>query len=67
MLPFWQEKQAKLFPQAIQLSQVPTLGEVLTQEIQNNERNEDVLLQRGEAKLQQIATKPLDEYILDRL
>ena len=67
MLPFFMEKQAKLFPQAVQLSQIPTLGEVLTEETQKNAMNEDILLQRGEAKLNQIASKPIVQYILDRL
>lgn len=67
MLPLWQEKQAKLFPQAIQLSQIPTLQDVLTEETQKNAMNEDILIQRAESKISQIASKPIVQYILDRL
>ena len=67
MAPIWQEKQAKMFPTAIQLTQTPTLADVLTEETQMNAKNEDVLFQRAEAKLAQIASRPIVQYILDRL
>jgi hypothetical protein len=67
MQPIWYEKQQKMFPTAIQISPIPSLGEVITEEAQRNAGNEDVLLQRAEGKLAQIAPRPIVQYILDRL
>ena len=67
MQPIWQAKQASLYPTAIPISQTPSLGQVITQEIQSNASNPDVLLQRAELQLKEVAVGPNDEYILDRL
>ena len=34
--PIWQAKQATLYPTAVPILQTPTLGQVITEEIQNN-------------------------------
>ena len=47
MAPIWQAKQASLYPTAIPITDTPTLGQVITQEIQSNASNPDVLLQRA--------------------
>ena len=65
--PMWKEKQMTMYPTAVQISQTPTLGQVITEEIQNNAMNPDVLYQRAEQKLLQLADKTNTEYILDRL
>ena len=65
--PIWQAKQATLYPTAVPISQTPTLGQVITEETQRNAMNSDVLYQRAEQKLKQIADNANVEYILDRL
>ena len=65
--PIWAAKQASLYPTAIPISQTPSLGHVITQEIQSNASNPDVLIQRAELKLKEVADGPNIEYILDRL
>lgn len=67
MAPFWAEKQKALFPTAIQLTQTPTIGQIITEETQRNASNPDVLYQRAEQKIKQIADNANTEYILDRL
>ena len=67
MAPIWQQKQALLYPTALPISQTPTLGQVITEETQKNAMNHDVLYQRAEQKLLQIADKVNVEHILDRL
>ena len=41
--PLWAQKQATLFPQAIPLTQTPSLGQIITQETQKNAYDPDVL------------------------
>jgi len=65
--PIWQQKQMTLYPTAVPISQTPTLGQVITEETQRNAMNSDVLYQRAEQKLKQIADNSNVEYILDRL
>ena len=65
--PIWAAKQATLYPTAVPITQTPTLGQVITEEIQKNAMNSDVLSQRAEQKLLQLADKTNTEYILDRL
>ena len=65
--PIWKAKQATLYPTAVPISQTPTLGQVITEEIQKNALNSDVLYQRAEQKLSQLADKTNTEYILDRM
>ena len=65
--PIWQAKQISLYPTAVPITQTPTLGQVITEEIQKNAMNSDVLSQRAEQKLLQLADKTNTEYILDRL
>jgi hypothetical protein len=65
--PIWKAKQMTMYPTAVPISQTPTLGQVITEEIQNNAMNPDVLYQRAEQKLLQLADKTNTEYILDRL
>ena len=67
MAPFWAEKQKALFPTAIQLTQTPSIGQIITEEAQRNADNPDVLYQRAEQKIKQIADNANTEYILDRL
>jgi hypothetical protein len=67
MAPFWAEKQKAQFPTAIQLTQTPTIGQIITEEAQRNAGNPDVLYQRAEQKIKQIADNANTEYILDRL
>ncbi len=50
MAPFWAEKQKAQFPTAIQLTQTPTIGQIITEETQRNASNPDVLYQRAEQK-----------------
>ena len=38
MQPIWQAKQASLYPTAIPISETPTLGQVITEEIQKRQR-----------------------------
>ena len=65
--PLWAQKQATLFPQAIPLTQTPTLGQIITQETQKNAYDPDVLYQRAEAKIKEIADNTNTQYILDGL
>ena len=65
--PMWASKQATLYPTAVPITQTPTLGQVITEEIQKNALNSDVLYQRAEQKLLQLADKTNTEYILDRM
>ena len=65
--PIWKAKQMTMYPTAVPISQTPTLGQVITEEIQKNAMNSDVLSQRAEQKLLQLADKTNTEYILDRL
>ena len=65
--PIWAAKQATLYPTAVPITQTPTLGQVITEEIQKNAMNSDVLYQRAEQKLLQLADKTNTEYILNRL
>ena len=65
--PQWLEKQQLQFPSALALTPTPSLGQVITEEIQANAYNEDVLRQRAEMKIKEIADIPNTEYILDRL
>jgi len=65
--PIWKAKQATLYPTAVPITQTPTLGQVITEEVQKNALNQDALLQRAEQKLLQLADKTNTEYILDRL
>ena len=65
--PIWQAKQATLFPQALPLTQTPSLGQIITEETQKNAYDADVLYQRAEQKINTIADKTNAEYILDRL
>jgi hypothetical protein len=65
--PIWAAKQATLFPTALPLSQTPTLGQIITEEVQKNAYDADVLYQRAEQKINTIADKTNAEYILDRL
>ena len=65
--PMWQAKQATLYPTAVPITQTPTLGQVITEEVQKNALNSDVLYQRAEQKIAQLADKTNTEYILDRL
>ena len=65
--PMWAAKQATLYPTAVPISQTPTLGQVITEEVQKNAMNSDVLYQRAEQKLLQLADKTNADYILDRL
>jgi len=65
--PIWKAKQMTMYPTAVPISQTPTLGQVITEEIQKNAMNSDVLYQRAEQKLQQLADKTNTEYILDRM
>ena len=67
MAPIFAEKQKALFPTAIQLTQTPTMGQAITEETQRNAENSDVLYQRAEQKIKQIADTTNAEYILDRL
>ena len=60
-------KKSILYPTALPISQTLTLGQVITQKIQSNASNSDVLIQRAELKLKEIANGPNVEYILDRL
>ena len=55
--PMWAAKQATLYPTAVPISNTPTLGQVITEEIQKNAMNPDVLYQRAEQKLLQLADK----------
>ena len=45
MAPIWAAKQASLYPTALPITQTPSLGQAITQEIQSNSFNPDVLLQ----------------------
>jgi len=65
--PLWQQKQATLFPTALPLTQTPSLGQIITEEIQNNAYDPDVLYQRAEQKIKSIADNTNTKYILDRL
>ena len=65
--PLWAAKQATLFPQALPLTQTPTLGQVITEETQKNAYDPNVLYQRAEQKLKTIADNTNVQYILDRL
>ena len=65
--PIWKAKQMTMYPTAVPITQTPTLGQVITEEIQKNAMNSDVLSQRAEQKLLQLADKTNTEYILDRL
>ena len=67
MAPIWKAKQATLYPTAVPITQTPTLGQVITEEMQKNALNPDALLQRAEQKVIQLADKTNTEYILDRL
>ena len=67
MAPIWAAKLASLHPTALPISQIPSLGQVTTQEIQSNTSNPNVLLQRAELKLKEVADAPNIEHILDRL
>ena len=66
-LPKWVEKQQQNFPTAIPLSNTPTLGQVIVDESQKTATDPDIVYQRAEAKIMQIAPKVATEYILDRL
>ena len=48
MEPIWQAKQASLYPTVLPISQTPSLSQVITQEIESNVSNPDVLFQRAE-------------------
>ena len=65
--PIWAQKQATLFPTAIPLTQTPSLGQIITEETQKNAYDADVLYQRAEAKIKEIADNTNTQYILDRL
>jgi hypothetical protein len=65
--PLWAAKQATLFPTALPLTQTPTLGQVITEETQKNSKDSDVLFQRAEQKIKEIADNTNTQYILDRL
>jgi hypothetical protein len=65
--PLWAAKQQTLFPTALPLTQTPSLGQIITEEIQNNAYDPDVLYQRAEQKIKSIADNTNTQYILDRL
>ena len=65
--PLWAAKQQTLFPTALPLTQTPSLGQIITEEIQNNAYDADVLYQRAEQKIKSIADNTNTQYILDRL
>ena len=67
MAPIWAAKQASLYPTALPISDTPSLGQVITEEIQKTATNPDIIFQRAELKLKKIADAPSVEYILDRL
>ena len=48
--PLWAQKQATLFPQALQMTQTPSLSQIITEETQKNAYDENVLFQRAEQK-----------------
>jgi len=66
-LPKWVEKQQQAFPTAIPLSNTPSLGQIITEESQKSATDPDIVYQRAEAKIMQIAPRLATEYILDRL
>jgi hypothetical protein len=65
--PRWKEQQMLRFPQALAISNVPTLAQIISDEQTESSMNEEMLYQRAEAKLQTIAPKTSVEFILDRL
>ena len=65
--PKWREQQMLRFPQAIPISDVPTLGQIISEEKAESATNEEMLYQRAELKLNTIAPKTSVEFILDRL
>ena len=46
--PMWQEKQMLAFPSALPLTPTPSLGQVITEEMNKNAYDEDILNQRSE-------------------
>jgi hypothetical protein len=63
-LPKFQEKQAQAFPTALPLSNTPSLGQIITGESQKTAVDPDIVYQRAESKILQIAPKLAKEYIL---
>ena len=45
--PMWQEKQMLAFPSALPLTPTPSLGQVITEEMNKNAYDEDILNQRS--------------------
>ena len=64
--PMWQEKQMLAFSSALPLTPTPSLGQAITEEMNKNAYDEDILNQRSEEKLKQIADSPMLS-IIDRL
>ena len=65
--PKWKERQLLAFPNAVPLSNTPTLGEILSEENQRGNRDPEIIYQRAEAKIKEIADNTNTQYILDRL
>ena len=56
-LPKFQERQLQEFPTAIPLSNIPTLGQVIVDESNKNATDPDIIYQRAETLIMQIAPK----------
>ena len=67
MAHFWQAKQTMLYPTSIQISETRSLRQVITEIIQKTATNLEILLQRTELTLNEIADSSITEYILDKL
>ena len=63
----WKEKQMRLYPSGIMITNTPTLQEVLIEENMNLGRDEDVNFDRATKNLMQVADRQTVQYILDRL
>jgi len=65
--PKWKEKQLLSFPNAIPLSNTPTLGQIISGENQRGSQDEEIVYQRAEAKIASLSDPKIAQYILDRL
>ena len=65
--PKLKEKQLLSFPNAIPISNTPTLAQIITEENQRGSQDEEIIFQRAEAKIASLSDPKIAEYILDRL
>jgi len=65
--PKWKERQLLAFPNAIPISNTPTLAQIITEENQRGSQDEEIIYQRAEAKIASLSDPKIAQYILDRL